>query len=90
VFEEYAGGIGTHDFIESGFAYAYPEGVQNLFQTRFAPADYMETVNTKGLPYYAKQELMKMNKGVHLESQSNPITFCSLPEAVIEVSAAAS
>jgi hypothetical protein len=90
VFEEYAGGIGTHDFIPDGLAYAYPEGVSGLFQTAFAPADYMETVNTKGLPYYAKQELMGMNKGVKLESQSNPLNFCSLPEAVIKVSAAAS
>lgn len=90
IFEEYAGGIGTHDFIPAGLAFAYPEGVANLFQTAYAPADYMETVNTKGLPYYAKQELLGLNKGVRLESQSNPLTFCSLPEAVIKISAAAS
>jgi hypothetical protein len=33
---------------------------------------------------------MGFNKGIALESQSNPINFCSLPEAVIKVSAAAS
>lgn len=89
-FEEYIGGVGNVQFIPDGLAYAYPEGVTGLFQTAFAPADYMETVNTMGLPYYAKQELMDFDKGVELESQSNPITFCSLPEAVIKVSSAAS
>lgn len=90
IFEEYAGGIGTHLFIPEGEAYAYPEGVAGLFQTWYAPADWMETVNTMGLPYYAKQEVMPYNKGVSFESQSNPLNFCSLPEVVIKVSAAAS
>lgn len=89
-FEEYAGGVGSTQFIPDGLAYAYPEGVSGLFQTAYAPADYMETVNTEGIPYYAKQERMPMDKGVALEAQSNPINFCSLPEAVIKVSAAAS
>lgn len=89
-FEEYSGGIGTHNFIPDGLAYAYPTGVTGLFQTAYAPADYMETVNTEGIPYYAKQEVMRFNKGVELESQSNPINFCTLPETVIKVSSAAS
>lgn len=90
IFEEYAGGVGATQFIPDGLAFAYPEGVSGLFQTAYAPADYMETVNTEGLPYYAKQERMAMDKGIALESQSNPINFCSLPEAVIKVSSAAS
>jgi len=90
IFEVYSGGVGTTDFIPAGKAYAYPEGVSGLFQTWFAPADWMETVNTMGLPYYAKQEVMPYNKGVSFESQSNPLNFCSLPETVIECSVAAS
>ena len=49
----------------------------------------METVNTLGLPYYAKQEVMKFNKGVEIETQSNPICLNTLPEAVIKLTAAA-
>lgn len=90
VFSVYSGGTAAGDFIPDGLAYAYPEGVPGMFQTAYAPADYMETVNTVGLPYYAKQEPMPFNKGVAMESQSNPITFNSLPEAVIELSVAAS
>jgi hypothetical protein len=50
----------------------------------------METVNTMGIPYYAKQERMKYDRGVELESQSNPIMLNTLPEAVIKCTVAAS
>jgi hypothetical protein len=66
-------------------AYVVPTGVPDLFVTRFAPANYMETVNTMGLPYYAKIEPMEMNKGVELEAQSNPINLCTRPAVVIKL-----
>ena len=90
IFEVYDGGTSAGDFIPDGIAYAYPEGVPGMFQSKFAPADYMETVNTQGLPFYAKQEPMPFNKGIIGEAQSNPIHFNSLPEAVIKLSVAAS
>lgn len=87
-FEEYDGSVNGVDFIPDGEAFAIPMGVPGMFTIDYAPADYMETVNTQGLPYYAKQEAMRMNKGVDLESQSNPITLCTRPEAVIKLTAA--
>lgn len=87
-FREYLGGVGAQDFIAAGEAYAYPTGVTGLFQTHYAPAPYMETVNSPGLPYYAKQEAMPFNKGIAMESQSNPINLCTLPEAVVKCLAA--
>jgi hypothetical protein len=84
--EEYRGNISGQPFIADGKAHMVPEGVPDLFSTTYAPADYMETVNTVGLPYYAKQELKEFNKGVEIEAQSNPITFCTRPDALIELS----
>ena len=66
-------------------AYAIPEGVPGMFLTRYAPAPYQETVNTTGLPYYAKSEMMKFNKGIELEMQSNPLNICTIPRAVIKL-----
>lgn len=66
-------------------AYAFPEGVSGLFITRFAPANYVETVNTIGLPYYAKSEPMDFGKGYTIEAQSNPLNLCTRPAAVIKV-----
>ncbi len=66
-------------------AYAYPTGVPGMFITRFAPAPYIETVNTKGLPYYAKGELMKFGIGMDMQAQSNPLNICLRPSAVIKL-----
>ena len=52
------------------------------------PANYMETVNTIGLPYYAKQEPMDFDKGIEVETQSNPIHLCTRPAAICKLTAA--
>ncbi len=82
---EYKGSVGGIPFIGTDDAYLIPLGVPDLFETHYAPADYMETVNTMGLPYYAKQEAMRMNRGVELESQSNPISLCTRPNVVVKL-----
>jgi hypothetical protein len=71
--------------IPAGQARAVPEGVPGLLITRYAPADYNETVNTVGLPYYARSEPIKMNKGFALEAQSNPINLATRPGALIKL-----
>lgn len=88
IWEQYRGAVGAVKFVADAEAYAFPEGVPDMFITRFAPADYMETVNTNGLPYYAKQEPMPFNKGVEIEAQSNPICLCTRPRAVIKLTQA--
>lgn len=82
---EYSGEVSGQKFVGDDDAYLVPMGVQDMFQTRYSPADYMETVNTVGLPYYAKQERMDFDKGVEIETQSNPINFNSRPDAVIKL-----
>lgn len=84
-FEQYRGQVGGTKFVADNEAYAIPEGVPDLFIGRFAPANYMETVGTNGLPYYSKFEPMEMNKGVMMESQSNPLFLCTRPNAVIKL-----
>lgn len=83
--KEYKGSVGGNAFVGTNDAYLIPLGIADLFVTHFAPADYMETVNTPGLPYYAKQELMKFNKGVELEAQSNPISICTRPNVIVKL-----
>jgi len=86
--EEYRGTVNGVPFIEAGSAYLIPGGVPDLFATYFAPADYMETVNTAGLPYYAKQEAMPFNKGIMVEAQSNPLSLCTRPAVPVRLLAA--
>ncbi len=81
----YRGKIGGVPFVADGSAHVVPTGVPELFISAFAPADYTETVNTEGMPYYAKLERMKFDKGVEGEAQSNPLHLCTRPLSVIEL-----
>lgn len=83
-FEEYRGSIGTLPFIEAGAAYFFPVGAPGLFTTTYAPADYIETVNTVGQPYYAKQQAMAFDKGIMINTQSNPLCLCTRPEVLVK------
>lgn len=84
VFENYRGGVGATPFIDPLKCHFYPVGVPGLFSTYFAPADYMETVNTVGLPLYAKTVPMPNGKGMRIEMQSNPLSICNRPKALIK------
>ncbi len=61
-----------------------PLGVPGLFRTHYAPADYIETVNTMGQRLYAKQWRMANDKGVHLEYQMNALHYCTRPRVLMQ------
>jgi hypothetical protein len=69
--------VGTDD------AYFFPLGT-NLFKTNFAPADFMETVNTMGMPFYMKTELMEFGRGVKIHTQANPLPLCLKPGVIVK------
>lgn len=77
---------GTVKFIEDGKARLVPIA-KKLFKTFYAPANYNEAVGTNGLPMYAKAEPRKMGKGWDLEAQSNPLSICTEPSALVTFSA---
>lgn len=83
--EEYRGKVGTTAFVADDKAHVFPVGVPGLFITRYAPADYEETVNTMGLPRYARQapDPSGFNRFRQLEVQSNPINLCTRPRVLI-------
>lgn len=85
--QEFYGKVGAVDFIGANEAYLIPRGVAGLFLTKFAPANYMETVNTLGQMFYASQEGLPHNKGIELEAQSNPLNICTRPQAIIKLTA---
>lgn len=83
VWERYRGKIAGVTFIHDDKALLIPEGVPDLYISVFAPADYIETVNTEGVPYYSKIEPLPFNKGMAGEAQSNPLHLCTRPLAQI-------
>jgi hypothetical protein len=83
MWEEYRGAIGSTKFVGDDEIRFFPEGVTDLFETYFAPADWMETVNTMGKPVYSKQAPRKWDTGVDFQTQSNPLTLCSRPSVLV-------
>jgi hypothetical protein len=82
VWENYRGSNGTTPFFDTDKCSIFPMG-GGLFRTAFGPADYIETVNTKGLPRYAKQYPWPNDKGVALEVQTNALSYFTRPKALI-------
>lgn len=73
----------THKFIADNEAIAVPLGTQQVFRTYFAPADYMETVNTLGLEMYAKPKVMDYDRGIEIETQSQHLHLVLKPRLVV-------
>ena len=89
-FEEYRGtatdAAGTaRKFIEDDEGHAFPMGTSESFETIYAPADFLETANTIGIPLYAKQEARKFNRGIDLHIQSNPLPICYRPGVLVKL-----
>lgn len=82
IFENYRGQVGDARFVELDDGHAFPEGVPGLFRTYHAPADYIETVNTRGKRLYAKQYEMPNGKGVNLDIQMNELNLCTRPKTL--------
>jgi len=85
VWENYRGAnVGGNTFIETDKANFFPTGVPGLFRTVYAPADYIDTVNTIGQRLYNKQYRMQNDKGVHLDTQMNALQYCTRPKVLMK------
>lgn len=80
--EAYRATVSAVDFVHDDQARVFPVG--DLYAEYLAPADYNETVNTVGLPNYARQWETPDGKGWNLEVQSNPLPICHFPAALIK------
>ena len=85
VFEEYYGGNSGGNFIPTDKAHFFPVGTPGLFRQYNAPADFVETVNSLGLPRYAKQAVdQEFGRWVKLHTQSNPLPICTRPRVLLK------
>ncbi len=60
-------------------------GIPGMYAEWYAPATFMETVNTIGLPRYAKLAPdPRFNEFVDLHTQQNPLPICLRPKTLIK------
>lgn len=84
VFEEYRGSVGATKYVADHKAHIFPLGVPELFLTRYAPAEYWDTVNTMGLPRYARIFYPEQdNSKVSLRVQTQLLNICTRPRVLI-------
>jgi hypothetical protein len=95
VIEEYRGSAqylqedgtyATRRFIPAGEAIAFPTGTVDTFRTYFAPADFMDTVNSMGEEIYVRQAIdPEFQRWVKLHSQSNPLPMVKRPALLVRL-----
>lgn len=64
---------------------AFPVGTRETFATYFSPANWMETVNTRGLELYSRQIVADDGSGVRLLTQSNPLPIVRRPKLIVKI-----
>lgn len=84
-FEEYRAVVDTKRFIDTGEGHCFPTGTTETFNTFGAPADFVETVNTIALPYYARQQNKDFNRGIDLHVQANQLPLVARPAVIVEI-----
>ena len=89
VFEEYVATWTDKDgtarpAIAANEAHFFPEGTLDTFQTVVSPGNFMETANTIGLPYYARQEAMDFGQGIKFHAESNVLPICARPAILVK------
>lgn len=80
-----AGTSTTRQFVPPGDCLVVPLGTQDTFQERYAPANQMEYVNTVGVPYYARREMLPKGAGVEVHTESNILPYCTRPQVVVRL-----
>lgn len=84
IWENYRGAVGGTSFVHTDKCHLFPTGAPGLFKSVYAPADYIETVNTMGKRLYAKTVPWQNDKGIGLEVQTNALQYCTRPKVLMQ------
>lgn len=66
-------------------AYAFPVGVEDMFEHYQGPAQTFDLVNTLGEKAYMWEYRSQRNDQITLESESNFLMLCKRPQAIVEL-----
>lgn len=82
--EEYRGSVGATQFIPADKAIFFPKGVPGLYLQHWAPAPWIETVGTRGMPIYAKAAIdPKFQAYIEIETQSHGLPVVTRPKVLM-------
>jgi len=78
------GKVGSTAFIDPDTALLCPV-ISGLYQTRYAPGDGKQVVNTIGLPEYASMKELDFDKGDQIHTEMSTVSFLERPRAVVKI-----
>jgi hypothetical protein len=90
MFEEYSAPVtlstGTMEtLIPPNEGIAFPLGTMDTFVTYGAPANLIETVNTVGLPIYARQLARQDGSAIDIKTEASPLPVNKRPRLAIRI-----
>ena len=90
VFEEYNATVtlstgGTEKLVPASEGIAFPLGTLDTFVTYGAPANLIETVNTVGLPIYARQLPRRDGSGIDVKTEASILPINKRPRLAVRI-----
>jgi len=91
IFEEYnatvtlADGVTTERLIADNEGLAFPLGTSDTFRTYCAPANLIETVNTIGLPLYARQLMRNDGTAIDVKTEASILPVNKRPGLAVRL-----
>jgi hypothetical protein len=90
VFEEYNATVtlstgGTEKLVPAGEGMAFPLGTLDTFVTYGAPANLIETVNTMGLPIYARQLARPDGSAIEVKTEASILPVNKRPRLAVRI-----
>jgi hypothetical protein len=90
MFEEYSAPVtlstgAMETLIPSNEGIAFPQGTMDTFVTYGAPANLIETVNTVGLPIYARQLARPDGSAIDIKTEASPLPVNKRPRLAVRI-----
>jgi hypothetical protein len=90
VFEEYNATVtlstgATESLVPANEGIAFPLGTMDTFVTYGAPANLIETVNTVGLPIYARQIARQDGSAIDVKTEASPLPVNKRPRLAVKI-----
>jgi hypothetical protein len=90
VFEEYNATVtlstgSTETLVPAGEGIAFPMGTLDTFVTYGAPANLIETVNTLGLPMYARQLARPDGSAIEVKTEASVLPINKRPRPAVKI-----
>ena len=90
VFEEYNATVtlstgATEALVPANEGIAFPLGTMDTFVTYGAPANLIETVNTMGLPIYARQLARPDGSAIDVKTEASPLPVNKRPRLAVRI-----